>query len=465
MRALLFVLAASMPTLAGAQTVGPDVIVSFLPSIIKNGTIGGTSSYSMSTQSCNVGDMEAVWVPTSNQHPVISQNFYRLENGRFQQIGMSWLKHGFCAANEPGCGTCQPTGCETQGIMCADTYSVVANGTQSGMGPRSEVNPATGSFIYPWGAAGQSGDVLYKRLQIQNADLDPTLHPTARYFAESLYITPDEAQWGTQFNNASHREALVGGLDNGGYLLSLTGTTQTEMPAIQAWASADPEVHLEVVMVPGDGDLYLASKATDLGGSQWSYEYALFNYNSDRAAGSFELALPAGAVVSSTDFHDVDYHSGEPYSGTDWGSTQSATALSWATEPFTTNPNANACRWGTLYNFSCDVDSAPALGSVTIGLFKTGVVNSVTIPAMVPSACTTPVFLRADLNDDSSVNLTDAIVLLNYLFNGTAAPTPLERADTNADGSYNLVDATFLLGYLFTMGPPPPFPFPTPDCL
>ncbi|MEM7165067.1 MAG: dockerin type I repeat-containing protein [Planctomycetota bacterium] len=466
MRAFLLVLAlASFPQAACAQTIGPDVIVSLLPSIIKNGTLGGTSSYSMSTQSCNIGDTPAVWVPTTNQHPVIAQNFYRLENGRFEQIGMSWLKHGFCAANEPGCGTCQPTACETQGVMCADTYSVVANGTQTGMGPRSEVNAVTGTFVYPWGQAGVSGNVLYKRLQIQNADLDPAQHPTAKFYAEAHYVTPDEPSWGTQLNNASYREALVGALDNGGYLLSLTGPTMTQMSAIQAWASEDPSVHLEIAPVPGDGDFYLASKATDLGGNVWNYEYALLNYNSDRSAGSFELVLPAGSLVTNTGFHDPDYHSGEPYSATDWTSSTTATTLRWETETFATNADANAIRWGTLYNFRCDVDSPPALGSVTIGLFKPGVISDVTIPAMVPAACTTPPFVRGDVTADGSVNLTDAIGILAYLFNSAPAPTPLQRADSNGDGSYNLVDATYVLGYLFTLGPPPPFPFPTPDCI
>lgn len=85
----------------------PDVIVGSLPSIKKWGTVGGITGYSVATTSCNIGNAYLKWcdtnnanVPcTKNEHPVISQNMYRLmPNGQFEQIGMSWVKHGFCAS-------------------------------------------------------------------------------------------------------------------------------------------------------------------------------------------------------------------------------------------------------------------------------------------------------------------------------------------------------------------------------
>ena len=52
--------------------------------------------------------------------------------------------------------------------------------------------------------------------------------------------------------------------------------------------------------------------------------------------------------------------------------TQTADALSWSTETFAQNQNANAIRWGTLYNFRFDSNQPPQATNATIGFFKTG---------------------------------------------------------------------------------------------
>ena len=140
---------------------GPDVIVGALTGPSKWGTIGGITSYSIGTTSCNIGNQILNWVDNSTFHPVIGQNIYRLENGRFEQIGMSWLKHGFCALQGTLCGPCSPVGggCETRlGIGCSDPYGSGLNGSQGGLGPRSEVNASTGVFLWPFGAQGQTGN-------------------------------------------------------------------------------------------------------------------------------------------------------------------------------------------------------------------------------------------------------------------------------------------------------------------
>ncbi|MCA8962702.1 MAG: hypothetical protein KDC38_19400, partial [Planctomycetes bacterium] len=168
-----------------AQSIGPDVIVDEIDVIYKWGSILNLTAYSFSTTSCNIGDIDAPWFEFTNEHPVISCNMYRLENGRFEQIGISWLKHGFCALSQPGCGTCAPSGCEILSVGCRDTYGSQLNGQQAGLGPRYEVNAATGEFPYPFDTIGVTGPVNYKRIQVQQSDLDPTLHPTATYLYES----------------------------------------------------------------------------------------------------------------------------------------------------------------------------------------------------------------------------------------------------------------------------------------
>ena len=101
-----------------AQT--PDVIVydvgvdgGDLNDIHYWGQNGGIAAYSIATQSCNSGTATLDWFDAGGdtRHPVIAMNMFRWDNGRIEQIGQSWLKHGFCALSEPGCGTCSATPC------------------------------------------------------------------------------------------------------------------------------------------------------------------------------------------------------------------------------------------------------------------------------------------------------------------------------------------------------------------
>ena len=81
----------------------------------------------------------------------------------------------------------------------------------------------------------------------------------------------------------------------------------------------------------------------------------------------------------------MDYHSGEPYVDTDWTITvdNGAGLVSWSSETYAVNPNANALRWGTMYNFWFDADKEPTQDSATLDLFLDGTPESVhtTVPA------------------------------------------------------------------------------------
>ena len=65
-------------------------------------------------------------------------------------------------------------------------------------------------------------------------------------------------------------------------------------------------------------------------------------------------------------------HSGEPYSTTDWGiDVDTANGrITWSTSTFGVDPNANALRWGTMYNFWFDADAAPANAVHAVDLFN-----------------------------------------------------------------------------------------------
>ena len=115
------------------------------------------------------------------------------------------------------------------------------------------------------------------------------------------------------------------------------------------------------VLVPDEGLFIVAYKVGDNGDGTWHYEYAVFNLNSDLSGRSFSVPILADSVITNIGFRDVDYHSGEPYDGTDWAVDVDPVggSVTWSTDDYATNPNANALRWSTMYNFSFDADSPP----------------------------------------------------------------------------------------------------------
>lgn len=369
---------------AGAQPIGPDVIVGNLYDLQSYGHVGDIYAYAVGTESCNVGDQILLWNSGNNQHPVIGQSMYRLKDGRMEQIGMSWLKHGFCALSLTFCGPCTPgTGCEALGIGCSDPYSGGLNGAQNNLGPRSQVNAHTGFFPYPFSAPGWSGPVM-RRLQVHADDLNPALNAGALYFVHGHYVTPDDAAAGNGNNNTSYRRVNVSS-NPGNYAISPTGATQQTSPALQAWQDFDASVVIEEIQIPNEGLLLLGYKVTDNGNGTWHYEYALYNMNSHRSASSFSVPVPPGVTLQNVGFRDVDWHSGEPYDGTDWVGTPGGATITWATTPFGQNQNANALRWSTMYNFRFDADSPPQAATATIGLFRPGTPNDMTVSIQAPS--------------------------------------------------------------------------------
>lgn len=67
-------------------------------------------------------------------------------------------------------------------------------------------------------------------------------------------------------------------------------------------------------------------------------------------------------------------------------------------------------------------------------------------------------YLCGDANGDGSINVGDAVYIINYVFRGGPAPTPLEAGDANGDGSINVGDAVYLINYIFRGGPAPVCP-------
>jgi len=379
----------SAPVTAGSG-IGPDVIVGDISSVRRWARIGDITAYSISTTSCNVGDEWLHWFANNNRHPVIAQHMYRLKDSRFEQIGMSWVKHGFFATNGTLCSgvvSCDfdPNG-EHLGVDCSDTYSTTLNGFQGNLGPRFQINPTTGAFPYPYGAPSVT-QAIDRRLQVHDDDLDPALNVDALCFVEAQYITSDDAAAGNQDNNASYRYVDITEPSDNVYNVQMDfrERTQRTKPAILAWQDYDEGVQVEYIDVPGDRRFILGSKVSQLAEDSWHYEYAIQNLNSYRAGRGFRVPIPPGVRIENEGFHDVDSHSGSPLNSEDWPHSLGNGWLTWATEPVDVNPFANALRWGQIYNFRFDANTPPEPGEAILGLFLPGDPDTMSVPVPVPS--------------------------------------------------------------------------------
>ena len=386
-----------------ARAAGADVIVGHVADGREDSRLGSKVGLTAGTDSCNIGDAPASWWPLNdsdqtrkNRHPVIALNFYRLMDGRMEQLARSWVKHGFFATNENNCAnfpenkqTCQGVGGHQLKPGCSDYYSEGLNADPSLLGPRSRItNATTGSFDaataqdltgYP---ASQPAERI---MLVEEADLQQA---TARYFLEGHYLHLDDAAAGNSRNNATYRE--VKPTFRGGRWDLVPVADEVRMqPAITAWKNDGAKL-TEVETDEGAGAksyLIVASKVTSAPGGKFRYDYAIYNMNSE--LGIQSLSIPGtGVDLASIDFKAVPAN-GEIWSNLRWESTVQNGQVIWWTKKYSDDPNANALRWGSTYNFWFISDAAPANGSATLVRFKpssAGVPANVTAVVSVPGA-------------------------------------------------------------------------------
>jgi hypothetical protein len=60
-----------------------------------------------------------------------------------------------------------------------------------------------------------------------------------------------------------------------------------------------------------------------------------------------------------------------------------------------------------------------------------------------------------DANHDGSVNVGDAVFLINYIFKRGVPPTCLNEGDANSDCKINVGDPVFMINYIFKAGNAP----------
>lgn len=406
--------------------VGPDVIVVDLDAVDDYSQFHPIIAVSMKTESCNVGDELLQWQALpSNEHPVIAQNMYRLKDGRLEQIGQAWVKHGFSTFNTGICGTCDGNLGQVLGVGCSDPYGANVNQGPF-LGPRGEVNPVTGFFD---GATvnDHTGHVhtgVSHGLRVLNDDLG---NAGASYFVEGHYLTADDALAGNGNNNASYRKVVVtGSVFN--WTFTNDGPTVQQSPAIFAWTGASFSI---LDSWPVDGRLIVAYKTSDLGAGQVRYEYAVYNMNSERAVRAFSVPI-GSAIITNIGFNPALSHDdgfSEDPSNTPWTTSIASSTLTWSTDTFATDPNTSAIRWGTMFNFWFDADSAPVTSAAALRRFKPGAGPNVIFAAIVAPA-------EADCDDNGQPDNAEiaADPALDCNLDGFLDSCQLDGNDCNADG-------------------------------
>jgi hypothetical protein len=186
----------------------------------------------------------------------------------------------------------------------------------------------------------------------------------------------------------------------------------------------------------------------------WHYEYAVYNQNLDRGIQSFTVPVGAGATISNVGFHAPPQHPGWTFDGTvgnsgfssaAWNVDTSGGNVTWSTETIAQNPNANAIRWGTLYNFRFDSNRPPTAASGTLGFFKTG--SPMAIQVQGPSAAVlTTVSAQGRVTTVGGQGIRGVPVALTDAGGNLVAYT-----QTNSFGVYNFSNIT--PGQMYTIEP------------
>jgi hypothetical protein len=64
---------------------------------------------------------------------------------------------------------------------------------------------------------------------------------------------------------------------------------------------------------------------------------------------------------------------------------------------------------------------------------------------------------NGDSNNDGTINVSDAVWIINFTFIGGDPPRPeLYQGDANCDGNINVSDAVYIINYVFVGGQSPP---------
>jgi hypothetical protein len=123
-------------------------------------------------------------------------------------------------------------------------------------------------------------------------------------------------------------------------------------------------------------------------------------------------------------------------------------------------PEFGLGQWGKTPDTTLDLTFKPA--GLALGEYHADVTlstppnrASTNVHAILKIAESTCEGICGDANGDTTVNVSDAVYIINYVFVGGGAPIPLACGDANSDGTVNVSDAVYIINYVFVGGGAP----------
>ena len=126
------------------------------------------------------------------------------------------------------------------------------------------------------------------------------------------------------------------------------------------------------------------------------------------------------------------------------------------TAPYTYQQMSGSLPGGLTLNIANGIISGtPAdSGNVQVSIKVTGTTGGSETKLIKFYVAPAP-YLSGDADNSGVVNISDAVFLINYVFNGGPAPNPLAAGDADCSGTVTISDAVYLINYIFSGGPAP----------
>lgn len=348
----------------------------------------------------NVSEADIPWIPQfetldgydypfepSDQHAYLVWNLYRIADGRIEMLAASGAKHAFFTVN-----TSCDINCDNNNVVwkgCEDIYAAGSNDMPAHQGPRNEIEASMGnwdncgSFFDP-DCTGSQTDYAGQWRHRLLVDPDELQRAGAEYFMDAWYVVQHDVDiWNTMGYRPIDPEPIGDGW-------VMNEGTFTNGPVVSEWVgtgNTGPKTDHEVIVIASEspeqdypdnmpqGHLRLLVKVTEVETDRYRYNYALQNYDFDRALEGFRIELPDNATVFDTYFGDTDRDAVN-----DWRIGVHDTYVSFQAPP------GNPLSWFTLFNFEIETDAPPVNSRVKLDLCGDGNDMERNVEILAPAA-------------------------------------------------------------------------------
>ena len=113
----------------------------------------------------------------------------------------------------------------------------------------------------------------------------------------------------------------------------------------------------------------------------YRYNFAMYVHDIDRQIREFSVPIADSANVAAMGFRDLD-----GTGANDWAPVRGNGKITWSTQTFAENQNANSLKYGNVFNFWIDCNVVPADGMGSIGLYKPGTLPCLTVVGRMPGS-------------------------------------------------------------------------------